>query len=83
MEFQSGTPITQWCKLLQVILQKISGNIKIEKQRGVLLIEAGFNFGNKLYFGSKMINGARYGASGTAWDPGSQFPRSGSHKDLL
>ena len=55
IEFQSGTPITRWCNGLKVILQNISGNIKMEKQRDILLIEADFNYGNKLLFGSRMI----------------------------
>ena len=48
MEFQSGTPLTWWCKGLRVILQNIPGNINMEKQRDISLIEADFNFGNKL-----------------------------------
>ena len=31
MEFQSGTPLTWWLKGLQIILQKISGNNRMEK----------------------------------------------------
>ena len=58
MEFQSGTPITWWCKVLQVILKNIAGNTKMEKQRDILSIEADFNFGNKLYFVSRMIKQA-------------------------
>ena len=33
-----------------MVLQNISGNIKLEKQRDILLIKAEFNFSNKLYF---------------------------------
>ena len=58
MEFQSGDPLTPQCKGLKLILQNISGNIKIEKQRAVLLIKADFYFGKKLYFGSRMIKRA-------------------------
>ena len=36
----------------------IAGNIKMENQRSMLLIEADFNFFNKLYFGSIMIKQA-------------------------
>ena len=45
---QSGNTLTQWCKRVQVIFQNIAGNIKMEKNRGVLLIEVDFNSGNKL-----------------------------------
>ena len=55
MKFQSGNPLTQWCKGLQVILQNIAGSIKMERQRAMLLIGSDFNFGNKLYFGSRII----------------------------
>ena len=55
MEFQSGNPLTQGCKVLHVILQNIARNINMEKQRAILLIESDFYFGNKLYFGSIMI----------------------------
>ena len=46
--FQSGNPLICLCKVLQVILQNISGNIKMESKRSMLLIEAYFNSVNKL-----------------------------------
>ena len=55
---QSGTPIKWWSKGLHVILQKISVNINMEKQRVLLLIEVDFNFNTKLYFGSRIIKQA-------------------------
>ena len=41
-----------------MVLQKKSGDIKMENQRDILLIESDFNFGNKLYFGSRIIKQA-------------------------
>ena len=58
MELKSVNPLTQWCKGLQIILQQISIDIKMESYRAIFLIEADFNFGNKLYFGSRMIKQA-------------------------
>ena len=52
---KSRNPLTQWYKVLQVILQNISGNVKMEEQRDILLIEDDFNFDKKLYFGFRMI----------------------------
>ena len=48
MEFQSGNTLTRWCKGLYAILKNIYGNINMDKQRAILLIEADFNFGKKL-----------------------------------
>ena len=58
VESQSGNPLTSWCKGLQVILKNIAGNIKMEKQRSILLIESDFKFRNKLYFRFRMIKQA-------------------------
>ena len=40
------------------MLEKEQGNIKTEKLRAILLMEADFNFANKLAFGNRMQNRA-------------------------
>ena len=37
------------------MLEKIADCIRVDKLRAILLMEADFNFGTKLVFGSKMV----------------------------
>ena len=53
-----GTTLPRWQKGLSVMLEKEQGNIKAEKLRAILLMEADFNFANKLAFGNRMQNRA-------------------------
>ena len=41
------------------MLEKIAGVASITKLRAILLLEADFNFHNKLIFGSRMLDLAR------------------------
>ena len=51
----SGTYLSRWTKGLSVMLEKIEGVIRVDKLRAILLMEADFNFYNKLIFGHRMI----------------------------
>ena len=50
-----GTSIPRWEKGLTVMLEKIKNNIKVNKLRAILLMEADFNFINKLMFGHRLM----------------------------
>ena len=52
---QCGISIKRWHKGLTVMLEKCAGNIKVEKLRAILLMEADFNFINKLMFGHRLM----------------------------
>ena len=47
--------IDRWECRLTVMLEKFKGVTKVDKLRAILLIEADFNFINKLMFGSRLI----------------------------
>lgn len=53
--FRTGYPLQRWKNGLQVILEKKQNVILVSKLRAILLMEADFNFGNKLLVGSRMI----------------------------
>jgi len=55
MASKSGIRSTRWAKGLTVMLEKIEGNIKVDKLRAILLMEADFIQMNKLLFGHRMI----------------------------
>ena len=48
-----------WAHGLTVVLEKIEGNILVDKLRAILLMEADFNQLNKLIFGHRMIKKQR------------------------
>ena len=52
---KSGIRLNRWAQGLIVMLEKIEGNIKVDKLRAILLMEADFNQMNKLFFGHRMI----------------------------
>jgi len=56
--FLHSHPLQQWQARLQVILQKSAGSILINKLQANLLMEANFNFGNKLFIGYQMMQAA-------------------------
>ena len=58
MSYGKGFPLTRWKSGLTVMLEKEPGVIDVEKLRAILLLEADFNFVNKLYFGTRMITRA-------------------------
>ena len=58
LAFRAGLPLKRWKIGLSVMLEKIPGNTSVEKLRAILLMEADFNFGNKLLFGQRMVKAA-------------------------
>ena len=50
-----GLHLSRWTKGLTVMLEKSENDIRVEKLRAILLMEADFNFVNKLIFGHRMI----------------------------
>lgn len=53
--FRSGCPLDRWKQGLQIVLEKSPGVRLASKLRAILLMEADFNFGNKIYVGSRML----------------------------
>jgi len=56
---RTGHAPDRWSHGLTVMLEKVAGVALVNKLRAILLMEADFNFHNKLIFGSRMINAAR------------------------
>ena len=55
MASKSGIRLKRWAQGLTVMLEKMEGNIRVDKLRAILLMEADFNQMNKLLFGHRMI----------------------------
>ena len=55
LSISTGTFLTRWTNGLTVMLEKLPGVTKVNKLRAILLMEADFNFLNKLIFGHRMI----------------------------
>ena len=53
---QGGCPPDKWGHGLQVMLEKVAGVALVNKLRAILLMEANFNYMNKLIFGHNAIN---------------------------
>ena len=58
MTYGSGFALPRWKTRLTVMIEKKPGVIKVDKLRAILLMEADFNFMNKLIFGRQMIHSA-------------------------
>ena len=58
---KTGCPPERWSYGLTVMLKKIAGIALVNKLRAILLMEADFNFHNKLIFGKRMVDAARSG----------------------
>ena len=58
LAYGSGFSLTRWQAGLSVMLEKEKGVIRVDKLRAILLMEADFNFANKLIFGSRMVRRA-------------------------
>ena len=56
---KTGTTPERWSKGLSVMLEKIAGVALVTKLRAILLMEADFNFHNRLIFGDRMMKLAR------------------------
>lgn len=54
LSFQTGAPLHRWSVGLSVMLEKLPGVINVEKLRAILLMEAYFNFANKICFGRRL-----------------------------
>jgi hypothetical protein len=55
---RSGIPLERWGSALTVLLEKEFGNIYIKKMRAICLMEADFNWLNKLIFAKRMMDQA-------------------------
>ena len=51
----TGTVLHRWAKGLSVMLEKIKGNINVDKLRAILLMEADYNFVSKLLLGVRLM----------------------------
>ncbi len=51
-------PLAQWGKGLTVLLEKILGNVFVHKLHAICLLEANFNWWNKLIFAKRMMQQA-------------------------
>ena len=56
---KTGSAPERWAQGLSVMLEKIAGVAVVTKLRAILLMEADFNFRNKLIFGKRMMDLAR------------------------
>ena len=56
---KTGSAPERWAKGLSVMLEKIAGVALVTKLRAILLMEADFNYHNKLIFGKRMMDLAR------------------------
>ena len=55
---RKGIPLKRWGIGLTVLLEKIIGNDFVHKLRAICLLEAGFNWMNKIIFAMQMIGAA-------------------------
>ena len=56
---RTGSAPERWARGLNVMLEKVAGIALVTKLRAILLMEADFNYHNKLIFGQRMMNLAR------------------------
>jgi hypothetical protein len=54
----TGFSLPRWRKSLIVMLEKVPGNIWVDKLRAILLLEADFNFTNNLIYQFRMVSQA-------------------------
>jgi hypothetical protein len=55
---RKGVPLSRWNRGLTVLLEKIVGNVIVHKLRAIYLLEADFNWWNKLIFAKRMMQQA-------------------------
>jgi hypothetical protein len=70
----TGIPMDRWGSALMVLLEKQFGSIYLEKMRAICLLEAGFNWLNKLIFANRMMDQAY----DNGMVPAEQFARRGT-----
>ena len=51
----SGQPLLRWTKGVSVMLEKVAGNINVQKLRAILLLEADFNAMHKIIFNNRLM----------------------------
>ena len=56
---RTGSAPERWARGLNVMLEKVAGIALVTKLRAILLMEADFNYHNKLIFGQRMMDLAR------------------------
>ena len=54
----SGFSLSRWQKGLTAMIKKKPGVILVDEPRATLLMEANFNFGNKMIFGKRVMHKA-------------------------
>ena len=72
----TGTPLKRWGTSLTILLEKIAGNIFIDKMRAIHLLEADYNWMNKLIFAKRMMDLAH----GQIIVPPKQFAKQGTQE---
>ena len=70
----TGVPLARWGNRLTVLLEKVFGNIYIDKMRAICLLEANYNWLNKFVFAKQMMDKAFQGDV----IPVEQFAKRGS-----
>ena len=55
MVLSTGTVLSRWAKVISVMLDKIKGNINVNKLREILLMESDYNFASKLLLGVRIM----------------------------
>ncbi len=70
----TGIPLTRWGRSLTVLLEKLFGNIYMDKMRAICLLEADYNWLNKYVFAKQMMD--RAFSEGIV--PAEQFAKRGS-----
>ena len=56
---KNGIYIERWSHALLIMLEKMHGYTLMSKLRAILLMEADFNFLNKIIYGVRMMDNAR------------------------
>ncbi len=69
----TGIPLARWGNGLMVLLEKVFGNIYIDKMWAICLLEANYNWLNKFVFAKQMMNKAFEGGI----IPAEQFAKKG------
>jgi hypothetical protein len=59
----TGVPLARWGNELTVLLEKMFGNIYIDKMRTICLLEANYNWLNKFVFPKQMMDKSFRGIS--------------------
>ena len=54
-----GSVPDRWARALSVMIKKVAGVALVTKLRVILLMDTGFNYHNRLIFGSRIMNLAR------------------------